>query len=132
MVSGPPLERPTRVAIVDSDEDFASVAASGLRFADGLEVVAIAPAPIDVVERIVAWRADIVVLDLHLFGRSTGLAVVAELRSRGMDVVLTTVAPEATIVDHCPVHDKGRPRTALYALVEAVRRRRLPSAALAD
>ena len=132
MVPGPPLERSTRVAVVDSDEDFASVAASGLRFADGMEVVAIAPPPIDVVERVVAWRADVVVLDLHLHGPGTGLALVEELRSRGMDVVLTSGSPEATIVDHCPVHDKARSRTALYALVEAVRRRRQPSPALAD
>jgi DNA-binding NarL/FixJ family response regulator len=132
MVAGPPLEPSTRVAVVDSDDGFASVAASGLRFADGLDVVAVAPAPIDVVDRLVAWRADIVVLDLHVHGPGTGLALVAELRSRGMDVVLTTEAPEATIVEHCPVHDKARPRTSLYALVEAVRRRRQPSAALAD
>jgi response regulator of citrate/malate metabolism len=121
-----------RVAVVDGDEDFAAVAASGLRFADGLEVVAIAPAPIDVVERVVAWRADLVVLDLHLYGPGTGHALVGELKGRGIDVVLTTEAPEATIVDHCPVHDKARPRTALYALVEAVRRRRQPTEVLAD
>ncbi|MCU1483935.1 MAG: hypothetical protein JWN67_681 [Actinomycetia bacterium] len=118
--------------MVDSDEDFASVAASGLRFADGIEVVAIAPAPIDVVDRVVAWRADIVVLDLHLYGPDTGHALVTELKSRGIDVVLTTGDPAATILDHCPVHDKGRSRTALYALVEAVRRRRQPTEAFAD
>ena len=94
MVRGPQVARPMRVALVDSDEAFASAAASGLRFADGLEVVAIAPPPID--------------------------------------VVLTTEHPAATIVDHCPVHDKARSRTALYALVEAVRRRRQPTAAFAD
>jgi len=132
MVTGPQHARPTRVAIVDSDEDFASVAASGLRFADGLEVVAIAPPPIDVIDRVVAWRADIVVLDLHLYGTDTGHALIGELKSRGIDVVLTTEDPAATIVDHCPVHDKGRSRTALYALVDAVRRRRQPGAAYAD
>jgi hypothetical protein len=132
MVPGLPLERSTRVAVVDGDADFASIAASGLRFADDLDVVAIAPAPIDLVDRLVAWRADIVVLDLHVHGHETGLALVGELRGHGMDVVLTTERPEATIVDHCPVHDKARPRTSLYALVEAVRRRRQPSAVLAD
>jgi chemotaxis response regulator CheB len=121
-----------RVAVVDSDVDFASVAASGLRFADGMEVVAIAPAPIDVVERVVGWRADIVVLDLHLYGPETGHALITELKGRGIDVVLTTEHPAAGIVDHCPVHDKARSRTALYALVEAVRQRRQPTAAFAD
>ena len=121
-----------RVAIVDADQGFASVAASGLRSAEGFEVVAIAPAPIDVVERVVAWRADIVVLDLHLYGPETGHAVTTELKGRGIDVVLTTEHPACTVVDHCPVHDKARSRTALYALVEAVRRRRQPTEVFVD
>jgi DNA-binding NarL/FixJ family response regulator len=132
MRSGPPLARPTRVAVVDSDQGFAAVAASGLRFADGLEVVAIAPAPIDVVDRLVTWRADIVVLDLHLYGPGTGRPLVTELKGRGIDVVLTTEDPSAAIVDHCPVHDKARSRTSLYALVEAVRRHRQAVEAFAD
>jgi DNA-binding NarL/FixJ family response regulator len=132
MVIGPPPARPTRVAVVDSDPSFAAVAVSGLRFADGLEVVAIAPAPIDVVDRLVVWRADIVVLDLHLYGPETGHPLVTELKGRGIDVVLTTDDPPATIVDHCPVHDKARARTSLYALVEAVRRHRQAVDVLAD
>ncbi|MCU1377188.1 MAG: hypothetical protein JWN29_171 [Acidimicrobiales bacterium] len=110
--------------MVDGDPAFASVAASGLRFADALEVVAIAPAPLDVVDRVATWRADIVVLDLHLFGPGTGRPLIEPLKQRGIDVVLTTEDPVASILDHCPVHDKARSRTALYALVEAVRRRR--------
>jgi DNA-binding NarL/FixJ family response regulator len=112
------------VAVVDGDPDFAGVAASGLRFADDLEVVAIAPAPLDVIERVATWRADIVVLDLHLFGLGTGRQLIEPLKARGIDVVLTTTEPVASILDHCPVHDKGRSRTALYAMVEAMRRRR--------
>jgi chemotaxis response regulator CheB len=124
MPLGPPLTRLVRVAVVDCDPTFADVAASGLRFADDLEVVAIAPAPRDVVDRLTTWRADIVVLDLHLFGVEAGRRLVDPLRERGIDVVLAAHQPASAIVDHCPVHDKGRPRTALYALVEAVRRRR--------
>jgi hypothetical protein len=131
MVPGPPPAPPLRVAIVDSDVAFAAVAASGLCSAD-LEVLVMAPPPIDLVDRLVAWRAEVVVLDLHLYGPETGRAVVPELKGRGIDVVLTTEEPATTVVDHCPVHDKGRPRTALHALVEAVRRRRRSSAAYAD
>lgn len=111
--------RPARVTIVDDDLECALVLAAALAVDERIEVdrhrstLAVA----ELLGRILAWRADLVVLDLD--GGAAG-ALVQPLRSCGVEVVVRTGHPDPTVPPGCVVVPTG---ASLGELVSVVRGR---------
>ena len=111
------LARPLKVAVVDDHTPFVDTAVTVLERIDRVEVWAASA------EELVAWGADIVVVDLRAGAR----LLIGPLKERGIDVIIAASDPAVSVIEGCPVYDKARPGSSLVALVEAIRRRRTPT-----
>lgn len=107
--------RTFKVAVVDNGNGFATRATAALK---RLPDVAVFAGP---VEEAVAWGAELVVIDVRAGAR----LLIGPLRERGIDVLVAAGRPVVTQIEGAPVFDKERVATAMVALVEGVRRRRV-------
>ena len=106
--------RALKVAVVDDNNGFAKGTLPILKRIDGVEARSAG------VEELVAWGAEIIVIDVRAGAR----LLIPPLRERGIDVIVAAGRPVVSVIEGCPVYDKERSSTALVALVEAIRRRR--------
>jgi len=109
------LARTLKVAVVDDHTPFVETAVAVLERIDRVEVWAASA------EEVVGWGADVVVVDLRAGAR----LLIGPLKERGIDVIVAASAPAVSVIEGCPVYDKDRPGSALVALVDAIRRRRV-------
>lgn len=106
--------RALKVAVVDDNNGFARGTLPILEKIDGVDARSAG------VEVLVAWGAEIIVIDVRAGAR----LLIPPLRERGIDVIVAAGRPVVSVIEGCPVYDKERSSTALVALVEAIRRRR--------
>ena len=111
--------RTFKVAVIDNGNGFANRATAALKRIPG---VAIFTGP---AEDTVAWGAELVVIDVRAGAR----LLIPPLRDLGIDVLVAAGRPVVSVIDGCPVFDKERVATAMVALVESVRRRRMAAVA---
>lgn len=109
-----PGGRAIKVAVVDDNKGFAQGTLPVLQRIDGVDARSAG------VEELVAWGAEVIVIDVRAGAR----LLIPPLRERGIDVIVAAGRPAVSVIEGCPVYDKERSSTALVALVEAIRRRR--------
>lgn len=94
-------QRPARVAIVDDDPDLAVGLDAALAIDPSVEVRRCTPGAIAeiVLGELLAWRADVVVVDLDLDRRWPGAALASSLRACGIEVVARSSEPHPAVAE---------------------------------
>jgi DNA-binding NtrC family response regulator len=112
-----------RIAIVDDSDAFAESLAVSLVVAGGVETKTMRPAATaeQTLAEILAWRADVVVVDVCLAVPWSGARLAAVLDGFGSTVIVATAAPGVALPDGCSalIVDKSAGRQALVDAVLA-------------
>ncbi len=96
-----------RILFADDDTDIRSLASMSLTRVGGYDVVAVASGA-EVLEHLVTWRPDAVVLDVRMPGMdgpSTLRRLRADEETRGLPVVFLTASLRRS--DRVPLHELG-------------------------
>jgi DNA-binding NtrC family response regulator len=113
---------PLRVAIVDDNEVLADSLAQRLTL-EGVSSKVIAPMATaeETLARVLAWRPEIVVVDVWLARRWSGITVASVLDTCGTTVIVATASPSVGLPRGCRarVFDKARSQRELIDLVLA-------------
>jgi DNA-binding NarL/FixJ family response regulator len=111
---------PLRVAIVDDNEVFADSLAQRLAL-EGASSKVIAPMATaeETLARVLAWRPEVVVIDVWLARRWSGSTVASVLDTCGTRVIVATASPSVGLPRGCraAVFDKARSQRELVELV---------------
>jgi DNA-binding LytR/AlgR family response regulator len=112
-----------RIAIVDDSDAFAESLAVSLVITGGVETKTMRPAATaeQTLGEILAWRADVVVVDVCLAAPWSGARLAAVLDGFGSTVIVATAASGVALPDGCSalILDKAVGRRELVAAVLA-------------